>query len=53
MTQKTFVTALKDFFGYKPGQTAMEFVAEVKALSPDDRAYFKAEFAKIGIEITN
>lgn len=53
MTKKTFVTAMKDHFGFKPGQTLSQFSAEIKELSDEDRAYFKAEFLKIGVEITN
>jgi hypothetical protein len=51
MIQKTFVVACKEFFGFKPGQGLQDFAAEVKALSPKDRADLVGEFAKIGIEI--
>lgn len=47
----SFTKAINDFFGKRPGQTLMELQAEIKALSPDDRTYFKREFAKIGIEV--
>lgn len=53
MQTMTITTACKSYFGYKPGQTLGEFMAEVKALTPDDREYFKREFVKVGIEITN
>lgn len=53
MQTMTITTACKNYFGYKPGQTLGEFMAEVKALTPDDREYFKREFVKVGIEITN
>lgn len=36
----TFMAAMKDFFGLRPGQTLMEFRDEIKELSADDRAYF-------------
>lgn len=47
----SFTKAVLDFFGKKPNQTAMELQQELKALTPDDREYFKREFAKVGIEV--
>lgn len=47
----SFTKACHDFFGRKPDQTLGEFQAELKALTPEDREYFKREFAKIGVEI--
>ena len=37
----SFVMAMKDFFGMKPGQKLGEFSNELKALDEKDRAYFK------------
>jgi hypothetical protein len=51
MQQKTFTKAINEFFGKKPGQTLMELQAEIKALTIEDREYFKREFLKIGIEV--
>ncbi len=34
----SFTAACKDFFGVKPGQTAMDFMKEVKQLTDDDKA---------------
>jgi hypothetical protein len=31
------VVALKDFFGMKPGETLQEFLAEIRALSPEEK----------------
>lgn len=53
MQQMTFTAAINKFFGKKPNQSNTEFMQEIKALDDKDRAYFKAEFAKIDIEITN
>lgn len=50
MEKKSLVVALKDFFGYREGQNAGDFMREVKALTDEDRAFFQQEFAKIGIE---
>lgn len=32
------IVVFRDYFGLQPGQTLQQFVAEVKALSPEDRA---------------
>lgn len=53
MIQSSFTKACKDFFGYKPGQNLGGFMEEIKALTPDDREYFKKEFVKVGYEITS
>ena len=45
-TKKGAVAVLKDFFGMKPGQTAMTFMQEVKELSEGDRAWMAREAAK-------
>jgi hypothetical protein len=52
MIQMSFTKAIIETFKRLPSQTTHDFVEEIKALSPADREWFKAEFAKIGIEIT-
>jgi hypothetical protein len=47
----SFTKAVVDYFGKKPGQTLPEFQQELKALTPEDRAYFIREFKKVGIEV--
>ena len=39
MTQKEYtkVSAIRTFFGLKPGETLGEFMAELKALTPEDK----------------
>jgi hypothetical protein len=49
----TFTMACMAYFGKKPNQSNMEFMAEVKALEPADRAYLTALFPTVGIEITS
>ena len=49
----TFTMACMNYFGKKPGQTNMDFMAEVKALDASDRAYFTKLFPTVGIEITS
>lgn len=51
MRTMTFTTAIISFFGKRPGQTLMELQAEITALTPEDRKWFKWEFRKVGIEI--
>lgn len=34
-----------------PGESVGAFGAEIKRLTPEDHTWFKAEFAKIGVEI--
>lgn len=37
MTAKSFMSACRDFFGQKPGQSPIEFGKEVQKLSPKDK----------------
>jgi hypothetical protein len=53
MEKHSFVAACNKYFGRKEGQNLTEFQAELKALSIEDREYFKREFLKVGIEVTN
>lgn len=48
----TFVMACNSHFGRKPGQTLQDFNAELKALTPQDRADFIEMFKTIGIDAT-
>lgn len=52
MKQMTLTAALKDYFGYKPGQSLGEFMIEIKALTDEDKAYFKALFPSVDYQIT-
>ena len=47
----TFTKACHDYFGKLPGQSLGDFQKELKALDENDRAYFKREFLKVGIEV--
>jgi hypothetical protein len=49
MLQNTsFIMALKDFFGFRPGDGLSEFRTETKALTEADRADLKAGLEKVG-----
>lgn len=46
------VAILKEFFGLLPGQTNMDFLQEIKALSTEERAELAALAAKeLGVEV--
>jgi len=51
--EMSFVTACKDFFGYKPGQTLGEFMNEVRMLTDADKDELKKEFLKVGYAVRN
>jgi hypothetical protein len=38
MAEKTAMAIINEFFGRKPGQTLTEFAAEIKELSPEEKA---------------
>jgi hypothetical protein len=44
----SFIQAMKDYFGVRPGETAMDFMAEIKALTDVDRAYFRKHLPSVG-----
>lgn len=46
---KGFVMTMKETFS-KSGQTAMEFLGEMKKLTQEDKAWYHAELMKSGIE---
>lgn len=52
MKTTSFVVACNTYFGRKPGQTIGDFQAELKALTPKDRADLIAMFPSVGYTIT-
>jgi hypothetical protein len=50
MSQSGFVKAMMDFFGLRPGQTVIQFGAELKALSMDEKKEFAQSLRSIGID---
>jgi len=46
----TFVAACRIHFGVRPGDGLRDFVAELKALTPEDRIELTALFAEQGID---
>lgn len=53
MKKMTFMSACRDFFGVKPGQTAVQFGKEVMALNDSDRKEIAEGLAQHGYEIQN
>ena len=50
MPQIGFVKAMKDYFGLLPGQTILQFGAELKALSYEEKLDFAQGLRSIGID---
>ncbi len=50
---KSFTSAMKDYFGFKPEQTLGGFVAELKQLTEEDKKFFKAGLIAVGYTITD
>ena len=50
MQQIGFVKAMKDFFGPLPGQSIMQFGAELRALSHEEKLDFAQGLRSIGID---
>jgi hypothetical protein len=52
MEEIPFITAVKRFFGYKAGQTAGQFIAEVRQLTPEDKKELAPLLGKaLGLEV--
>lgn len=51
MEKVTFTKAMMQFFGKLPGQTLGQFAEELKALTAEDRAYFKAGLEQNGFAV--
>ena len=49
MSEPTFTAAMREQFSL-PGETAMDFMKQLKALDANDKAYFYRELKKAGIE---
>lgn len=49
----SFLGACRDYFGARPEQTAVQFGAEVRALSAEDRIEMTAALNQEGYSITN
>ena len=50
MKKMSFVTAMLDYFG-KNGKDSGAFMLEMKALSDDDKKWFRANLPSVGYEI--
>lgn len=48
----SFVGACREFFGIKSGQTLQEFAAELRQLTPEDKAEMVQLFRQVGLDAT-
>jgi hypothetical protein len=48
-----FVPAMLDYFGRLSGETAVQFRDELKALTDDDRKFFREGLATVGYTVTS
>mgnify|MGYP003440181037 CR=1 FL=1 len=48
MKKMQFTAAMKDFFGFKEGQGLKDFHAEIKALSDDEKQWFRVNLEATG-----
>lgn len=48
----TFMMACREFFGAKPGASLQEFAAEIRALTPEDKAQLIEMFKQVDIDAT-
>jgi len=48
----TFIAACKDFFGFKPSQSLMEFRDEIKELTDKDKDDIKAGLEQNGYKFS-
>lgn len=53
MKRMTFAAAMRDYFGVLPGGNAASFFAELKALTDEDKAWFRANLPSVGYEIVS
>jgi len=51
--EMSFPAAMKDYFGARPGTkgTAGEFMLELKALSDDDKNFFREALPSVGYKL--
>ena len=49
--QVSFIAALKDFFGFKPGQTLMGFRDELNQLTAKDKNDIHEGLVKLGMNV--
>lgn len=49
--QSSYMAAMRTYFGLQPGQTAHSFLLEMKALTEEDNAWFRAQMPNVGYQI--
>ena len=51
--QMTFAAAMRDYFGFQPNTGVSQFMVELKALTDEDKKWFRENLPKVGYEIVN
>lgn len=49
--QSNYMTAMRTYFGLQPGQNPTSFSQEMKALTEEDTAWFRAQLPTVGYQI--
>ena len=49
--QKSFTAAMRDYFGFREGKTLQDFSQELRALTPQEKDWFKEQLETVGYEI--
>lgn len=49
--KKSFIASMLDYFGLRQSQTRVEFLNEIKALSPVEKDWFEKNLSTVGYEV--
>jgi hypothetical protein len=48
-----WTSRMREFFGYRTGETLKDFAVELRALSKEERQWFTVEFNRMGMATEN
>lgn len=51
-TKMPYAAAMKHYFGLHPGQTLGQFMVELRALSDEEKAWFRDNLSQVGYLVT-
>ena len=51
MKEMSFLAAMRDYFGFREGEGLAQFNQEIKALSLEERAWFRENLWKVGYKV--
>jgi hypothetical protein len=49
----SFIQAMKDYFGLQEGKSNVDFLREIKALTIEDKKWFRENLPKVGYKIVD